>query len=332
MTSEIATIAELEACVGVAALPVKMKIIDHLDPQAQAWIAASRLAFVAVGGETGPRVSIAGGDPGFAETPDARTVRVPLERLDDARDLAPGQGAGLLFLADGVGETLRANGRVKAVATGAVEVEIQECFLHCAKALIRSDFWTASAADAPPDIPAFLAATRFLALATMDGSGGVDISPKGDPAGRLVRGDTGRVILAERPGNRLAFGYRNILQRPEVAALCIVPGATAVTILRGRASLTSDETVRAAFAVEGKTPVLATRIDLGAAERRESPALARAEPWTGGRKAPIDPAAVSVAHVKLNKAQGVPATLVRLAINRGLVAKGLELNYRTELY
>lgn len=44
--SAIQTAADLEARLGVAGLPVKMKVIDHIDDGAAAWIAASPLAFV----------------------------------------------------------------------------------------------------------------------------------------------------------------------------------------------------------------------------------------------------------------------------------------------
>ena len=63
--------------------------------------------------------------------------------------------------------------------------------MHCAKALIRSDFWKAEPRDdAPAATDAFVAASRFMALATIDLAGGADLSPKGDPAGRLPSGQT----------------------------------------------------------------------------------------------------------------------------------------------
>ena len=52
MNDVISTIPELEACVGAAGLPIKMKIIDHLDAEAARWIAAAPLGFVAAGGRT----------------------------------------------------------------------------------------------------------------------------------------------------------------------------------------------------------------------------------------------------------------------------------------
>ncbi len=333
MPETISSIAQLESCIGVAGLPVKMKIIDHLDATAARWIAASPVAFVGLAAEDGPLVCVAGGPAGFAGVQDPATLAIPLTAIDAPGQLSPGQGAGVLFLIPGVGETLRANGRVKALTQTTVLIAIEECFVHCAKALIRSDFWIPAAGPAPTDPAAFVNAARFLALATMDRDGRIDISPKGDPARLLIRMDGERATLAERPGNRLAFGYRNMIEQPRVAALAVIPGALSVVTLTGQAHLTTDEAVRAAFVVDEKSPILATVIEGARPALNTSPALEQAGLWRGAPPTPaVDPAATLVAHLKLNKSRGATATLLRLATNRGLVAKGLESNYKTDLY
>jgi predicted pyridoxine 5'-phosphate oxidase superfamily flavin-nucleotide-binding protein len=333
MSDTISDVGQLEACIGAPGLPVKMKIIDHLDAGAIGWIAASPLAFAGFAGDVHPQVTLAGGAPGFANVDGADTLVLSRAGLDDVEAIETGRGAAVLFLVPGIGETLRVNGRVRHVDAAHVAIAVEECFVHCAKALIRSDFWGAQPLAAPDDAVAFLNGACFLALATVDGEGRIDISPKGDPAGRLLQAGGGRAILAERPGNKLAFGYRNILARPDVSAVALVPGATAVVSLNGRARLTTDAAVRGAFVVDGKTPILATVIDRLQAERRSSAVLERARLWTAPTRAvDVDPAAVLVGHVKLNKARGVAATAIRLAVNRSVVAGGLEQNYKTDLY
>ena len=332
MQNTIASVPQLEACLGVASLGVKMKIIDHLDRAAARWIAASPIACLGLAGEAGPQVTLMGGSRGFAEVADPATLTISGDAIDQTSGLQPGQGAGVLFLIPGIGETLRANGRVRAVGD-TIEIAIEECFVHCAKALIRSDFWTGTSAPPPPDAAAAVDASRFLALVTMDREGRIDVSPKGDPAGLLIRSNEGRATLAERPGNRLAFGYRNMIDQPLVAAVCMIPGSTSVVQLQGRAHLTSDEDIRSTFVVDGKTPILGTVIDGAQPVLGTSRALERAGLWSVAQPAPeVDPAETFVAHVKLNKARGAQATLLRLAVNRGLIAKGLATNYRTDLY
>lgn len=86
----------------------------------------------------------------------------------------------------------------------------------------------------------------------MDHRGLVDISPKGDPAGLLIRMGGSTAMLAERPGNRLAFGYRNMIDQPRIAAFAIIPGQTSAAILQGHANLTADEGMRRVFVVDEK--------------------------------------------------------------------------------
>jgi predicted pyridoxine 5'-phosphate oxidase superfamily flavin-nucleotide-binding protein len=311
-----------------------MKIIDHIDETAAKWIAASPIVFVGLSGADGPSITVAGGPAGFAHVQDSGVVSIPLSLLDSPSSvMEAGQWAGTLFLVPGIGETLRVNGRVRAVNDSRMEIAVEECFVHCAKALIRSDFWNASVVEAPSDERQILDATRFIALATMDKDGRVDVSPKGDKAGLLLRAEGQEVTLAERPGNRLAFGYRNIIEQPRVAALAVVPGATRIQIVQGNARLSNSENLRKPFVVDRKMPVLATVIrDVGVAPLM-SQALDRAGVWNALPPASgIDPAATLVAHVKLNKARGAQATMLRLAVNRGVVAKGLESNYKTDLY
>jgi predicted pyridoxine 5'-phosphate oxidase superfamily flavin-nucleotide-binding protein len=240
----------------------------------------------------------------------------------------------MLFLLSGMGETLRVNGRVASVTGAGVEIAVDECYLHCAKALIRSQFWAAQPRpDTPTDATTFLAETRFLALATADAEGNTDLSPKGDPANKMVLVQEGRTIYADRPGNRRADSFRNILVRPEVAALALVPGSPFIAILSGRAKIVTDDATRASFSVEGKTPLLATVIEGPAPVLYESTVLKRAQLWPSKpAERDIDPAEILVAHVKLNKTRGLGALALRTAVSRGLVDKGLEKDYRDNLY
>lgn len=331
--STIETTADLEACLGAAGLPVKMKVIDHIDQGAAAWIAASPLAFIAFAGASGPIATLAGGAAGFARAPDRKSLVVPLDALDDAPG-GVGQGAGFLFVIPGIGETLRINGRISALDGGAATITVEECFVHCAKALIRSDFWAAPPVEAPGDATAFLDAARFLALASADADGGADMSPKGDPAGALIRLHDGVATLAERPGNRLAYGFHNMITQPATTALVLIPGATRIATVAGKAEISTDAALRAAFEVEGKVPILVTRIAGAAPSLRESRALVAAKLWPAAtHSAPsIDPAAVLVAHVKANRSSDPTAVAMRAGVDRATIAKGLEDSYRDRLY
>lgn len=339
MNDAVDTIAALEACIGKTPGAIHLKVIDHLDAGALRWIASSTLVFAGCGGGDGSdgdvAVTLGGGEPGFARALDPARLRLPLASLDRPQLLRAGSGFGALFLSPGIGETLRVNGRVALVDDTAIEIAVDECYVHCAKALLRSHFWSAAPCDDVPSGPtAFLAASRLVALATMDAQGRCDLSPKGDPAGAMIRLREGRVWYADRPGNRRADSFRNILAQPRIAALALIPGSSQVASLSGIARITSDAAMRADFSVEGKTPLLATCVEQLALDIYASPALARARLWpVATRAADIDPAAMLVAHVKGNKTRSLQATLVRTALSvPGLMEKGLQSDYKNNLY
>ena len=78
-------------------------------------------------------------------------------------------------------------------------------------------------------------------MSTSAADGDCDASPKGDPAGQLVHViDERTIAIAERPGNRRADGYRNVLENPHVGLLFLIPGRGDTLRINGRARLVSD--------------------------------------------------------------------------------------------
>ncbi|MBO9354790.1 pyridoxamine 5-phosphate oxidase [Bordetella petrii] len=334
MDGAIDTVEALEAQTGARPAAVDLKVIDHLDAHALRWLAASPLAFAGFSDARQVDATVGGGTPGFASASRPDQLRVPRAAFDDPRQAQAGRGAGFLFLIPGLGETLRINGMVLDEQGGEVVVGVQECYAHCAKALLRSDFWRPDGAAPPDDPAAFLAASRFMALATADTALRTDLSPKGDPAGGLARAYEGGIRYADRPGNRRADSLRNILQRPCAAALLIVPGCTRIAVARGSAHISADPALRQAFAVRDKTPKLVTSLAAPAIELRDSAALARARPWQAAEPpADIDPAEIFAAHVRLNKTRGLGAAIARGMVSiPGLMRKGLQQDYKRNMY
>ncbi len=336
MTRAIDSIATLEGVVGKTPGAMHLKVIDHLDPGALRWITASPLMFACVGDNAGVGVTLAGGPPGFANG-DAQELRLPLGALDDPALARRGAAFGGLFLLPGIGETLRVNGRVTGIGPDEIHVAVEECYGHCAKALIRSQLWTAAPTDDIPDDPAaFVAASRFLALATLGPDGRADLSPKGDPAGSMAQLDGKALWFADRPGNRRIDSFRNIVGQPWVALALLIPGAVSIAIVQGTAALTADIAARARFTVQDKTPQLAIRVDADSIEVRPSQALERARIWPVADKPEIDPAGLFVEHIKQNRAKGLGAAIASAALAvpgvPGLLKKGIEKDYRDNLY
>jgi hypothetical protein len=332
--TDIGTIAVLESIVGKTPPAINLKVIDHLDEGARRWLAVSPLMFAGFGEGASIAVTLGGGAPGFAMGETA-TLRLSLTALDNPSLVEPGLGFGSLFLLPGIGETLRVNGRVTEIRDGEARIAVEECYVHCAKAMIRSAFWSAMPVDEVFDDPvAFISQSRFMALATIDPRRGADLSPKGDPAGSMARFADGKLWFADRPGNRRTDSFRNIIAQPRIAAALLVPGSNQVAFLKGTARLTADETARAGFAMQGKTPRLTTCIEDIAPELSVSGALERARLWPmTARVEGIDPAKMFVSHVKLNKDKGLSAKLAGAVMSvPGLMQKGLERDYKTNLY
>ena len=109
----------------------------------------------------------------------------------------------------------------------------------------------------------WLRASPFCVVATASEAGTCDASPKGDPAGELVHViDETTIALAERPGNRRADGYRNILGNPNVGLLFIIPGRGDTLRVNGRARLVSEASFFDEMIVKGHRPVLAIVVEI----------------------------------------------------------------------
>ena len=106
METRINSVEALEAVIGKTPPPVQLKVIDHLDDGALRWLAVSPLMFAGFGEGASLAITVGGGARGFA-CGDAHSLRLPLAALDDPLFACAGTAVGALFLAPGIGETLR---------------------------------------------------------------------------------------------------------------------------------------------------------------------------------------------------------------------------------
>ena len=126
----------------------------------------------------------------------------------------------------------------------------------------------------------WLAASPFCVVATSDAEGRLDASPKGDPAGQLVRVlDDTTIAIAERPGNRRVDGYRNVLSNPHVGLIFLIPGRGDTLRVNGRARLVSDAGWFDDLAVRGRRPVLALVVEVEEVFHHCAKAFLRASLW-----------------------------------------------------
>jgi uncharacterized protein len=171
----------------------------------------------------------------------------------------------------------------------------------------------------------WLRKSPFCVLATSDAAGNCDASPKGDPAGQLIHVlDPRTIVIAERPGNKRADGYLNVLSNPHVGLIALIPGRSDTLRVNGRARIVRDAPWFEDLRVRGQRPVLALLIEIEQVFSHCPKAFMRSglwepESWSAAEELP------SVA--ALTKAvQDTPETLQELE------SYYAEANYAPKLY
>jgi len=129
---------------------------------------------------------------------------------------------------------------------------------------------------------AWIQAAPFLVLCTA-GSGGLDASPRGDPAGFVEVADDKTLLLPERRGNHRLDSVRNLLVDPRVALLFLIPGQGETLRVNGRARVSADPALCARFELRGQPPKLVLVIHVEAAFFQCSRAILRSELWNPER-------------------------------------------------
>ena len=157
----------------------------------------------------------------------------------------------------------------------------------------------------------WLRTSPFCVLATSDADGRCDASPKGDPAGHLIHVlDPQTIVIAERPGNKRADGYLNILSNPHVGLIALIPGRNDTLRVNGRARLVRDAPWFSELEVRGKRPVLAVVIEIEQVFSHCPKAFMRSGLWEPERWPAIDEIPSVAALCKI--VQNPPETLEEL--------------------
>lgn len=154
---------QLRALVGEPGEGAVKKQLAYLDPHCQAFVARSPFLLIGTANARGGCDVSPRGDPaGFVLVQDERTILLPERpgnrRVDTLFNILENPHVGLIFLVPNVEETLRVNGTARIVRDAArlsqmamqgkppllaIEVTVEEAFLHCAKAFKRARLWHA---------------------------------------------------------------------------------------------------------------------------------------------------------------------------------------------
>lgn len=161
----VTSLDDVRDMIGEPSELVLRKELSRLDAHCRAFIARAPFLLLGTAGASGRcDVSPRGDAPGFVLVLDDNTIVIPdrpgNKRIDSFQNILENGHVGLLFIVPGVEETLRLNGRAMLVRdpdilerlsaqsktpTIAIAVEVEEVFLHCAKAFRRSKLWNTEA-------------------------------------------------------------------------------------------------------------------------------------------------------------------------------------------
>src|SRR5215216_2814448 len=126
-----------------------------------------------------------------------------------------------------------------------------------------------------------IARSPFLLIASCDAAGNMDVSPKGDQAGFVRVLDDRTLVIPDRPGNRRADTFSNILQNPGVALLFLVPGRRETLRVVGKAQIVRDEALRESMAMNGKAPELLLGVKVSEVFFHCAKCIIRSDLWNG---------------------------------------------------
>ena len=143
-----------------------------------------------------------------------------------------------------------------------------------------------------PHCKDFIENSTFLVFGTSDGIN-LDLSPKGDPQGKLALiEDDKTILIADRHGNKRLDGLFNILKCPKVSLLFFIGNVTETLRVKGHAKITDETSYLEKFQINGKNPKTVTIIKVEKAFIHCGKALVRGKMWNNEswpKKRPIAP-------------------------------------------
>ena len=129
----------------------------------------------------------------------------------------------------------------------------------------------------------FVERSPFVVVASGRPDGGLDVSPRGDPAGFVRILDERTLLLPDRPGNKLADTLTNLLADDRIALLFLIPGVNDTFRVNGRARIVDDAELLGESEVEGKVPQLGILVKVEEAYTQCPKAFLRSELWNPER-------------------------------------------------
>jgi PPOX class probable FMN-dependent enzyme len=132
----------------------------------------------------------------------------------------------------------------------------------------------------------FIGLSPFVLLATTGPDGLGDVTPRGDAPGFVTIADDATLLIPDRPGNNRLDSLRNIVARPGVGLLFVIPGVDETLRVAGTAEIRDDEALRAGFVIDGKMPKSVLAVAVKEAYLHCAKAFMRSRLWSPEAQVP----------------------------------------------
>ncbi|MBE1441900.1 pyridoxamine 5'-phosphate oxidase family protein [Paenibacillus sp. OAS669] len=167
----------------------------------------------------------------------------------------------------------------------------------------------------------YIARSPFVLIATADGEGKCDVSPRGDAPGFVLVLDEQRLVIPERPGNRRMDSLRNIVSNPNIGLIFLIPGLEETLRVNGKAYVIKDEALLNQMQAHGKAPLLGIGVEVEECYMHCAKAFKRSmlwnpESWLDKDELPV-PARILAKHTGSTEEQ---------------ITRSLDESYRLRLY
>ncbi|HEY7455562.1 MAG TPA: MSMEG_1061 family FMN-dependent PPOX-type flavoprotein [Thermoleophilaceae bacterium] len=124
-----------------------------------------------------------------------------------------------------------------------------------------------------------IAASPMLFVATHDGSGRMDVSPRGGQPGFVTVLDDHHLTIPDATGNRRLDTLENIVSSGRVGLIFVIPGRDTTLRVNGRAGVTADPDLLDRLTPVGKPPKTAIVVEAEEVYTHCPKAFVRSKLW-----------------------------------------------------
>jgi PPOX class probable FMN-dependent enzyme len=177
----------------------------------------------------------------------------------------------------------------------------------------------------------YIGLSPFCCLATSDGKGNADVTPRGDKPGFVRVIDDKTLLIPERPGNNRMDSLRNIIENPAVGLLFLVPGFEDTLRVNGQGRVTKDPGLLADSAVDGKLPKFGVLVAVEEAFFHCAKAFRRSRLWDPNAQVARN-TMPTLARIIMDQMAEVAREALPAEAEVTVWDEAIEEDYRTQLY